>query len=250
MISVLKVFLITLFLFSSKPLVAQPPEILRLVANEWEPYTGDRILNQGLATDIVSTALRRAGYDVMVNIVPWTRALKGVEAGNYHGIIAAWYNKEREKKMVYSDHYLTNDLVLFKRSEDQITFESLSDLEPYTIGTVRDYAYGEGFDTSQKLKKKPSLDLRTNIVRVSNGLIDLFPEDRFVVKHLLNTRYPEYFGKIDFLDKPLSQRTLHMTISKKTMDYEKIVQDFNQQLAAMKAEGLLDKLIKKHNLNF
>ncbi|WP_135079960.1 transporter substrate-binding domain-containing protein [Terasakiella sp. SH-1] len=246
----IRLLVLGLFLCLPRAVMAQPPEVLRLVANEWEPYTGANILNKGLASDIVATALRRAGYDVNLQIVPWTRALKGVESGNYHGIIAAWYSKERERHMAFGRPYLTNDLVLFKRSIDKIPYVKLMDLQPYTIGVVRDYAYGDEFDGSAQLKKKPALDLRTNLVRLSNHLIDLFPEDRFVVKHLLNSKYPEYSGKIDFLDKPLSQRTLHMTISKKTMGYDKIVADFNRELQAMKAEGLLEKLIEKHNLNF
>jgi len=248
--NILRFFLIVLLVLTSRTSQADPPNVLRLVADEWEPYTGENVLNQGLATDIVSTALRRAGYEVSIYIVPWTRALRGVQVGQYDGLIAAWLNPDREATMVYTDHYLTNDLVLFKRSVDKILFSTLPDLDGYTVGVVRDYAYGEKFESAANLMKKPALDLRTNVVRLSNYLIDIFPEDRFVVKYLLNTRYPEYFGKIDFLDKPLTQRTLHMTISRKVDGYKKIVADFNNELKAMQDEGLLDKLIQKHNLNF
>ncbi len=245
-----RLFFFALLFFCVQRAQAQPPEVLHLVANEWEPYSGENVLNKGLACDIVATALGRAGYDVIINIVPWSRALKGVEAGMYHGIVAAWYEDERADNMAFSIPYLSNDLMFFKRREDSIAYESLEDLKKYTIGTVRDYAYGVDFETATYLKKKSALELRTNIVRLSNRLIDLFPEDRYVVKHLLNMRYPEYFAKIDFLDKPLAQRTLHMTISHKTMDYQKIITDFNRELLMMKKEGLLEQLINKHDLNF
>ena len=37
-------------------------EKLRLVFDVWPPFTDDTLVNGGLATDIVSTALARAGY--------------------------------------------------------------------------------------------------------------------------------------------------------------------------------------------
>lgn len=35
---------------------------LRLVADAWPPFTDSTLINGGLATDIVRTALARAGY--------------------------------------------------------------------------------------------------------------------------------------------------------------------------------------------
>ncbi len=237
-----------LALLPTFPGSAEPPQVLRMVSNQWEPYTGDGLLNKGVSSDIVATALRRAGYEVEITIVPWTRALKGVEAGKYHGLLTAWFSSERAQYMAYGEHYMTNDVVLFKRKADTISFSTLQDLEKFQIGVIRDYAYGEEFNASTKLMKKPALDLRTNIVRLSKGIIDLFPEDRLVMLHFLNTNYPEYKTQFVALDKPLSKRTLHMTISRKTPGYRKIVADFNQELAAMKAEGLFDMMLEKHSL--
>ena len=243
--------LITLFfLFTASPLWAEPPKTLNLVANEWEPYTGTQILNKGVACDIVSTALRRAGYEVQIHIVPWSRAVKGVEAGNYDGVIAIWYTEERSQKMAYSKNYMTNQVVLFKRDDQDIRYKDVGDLAGYKIGTIRDYAYGEEFDTAEGLTKKPSLDLRTNVIRLAKGMVDLVPEDRFVMAHILNKNYPEYRNQIDALAKPLSERTLHLTISHKTAEYQKIIDDFNRELLDMQDEGLLKMMVNKHHLEF
>src|SRR5471030_819713 len=48
---------------------AAPPP-LHLVANYWEPYTGQDLPQQGLACEVVATALRRAGYPVDITIRP------------------------------------------------------------------------------------------------------------------------------------------------------------------------------------
>ena len=61
-------------------LLAQPAfaQRLRLVADAWPPFTDATLINGGLATDIVSTALARAGYASDFEQVPWARALMGV----------------------------------------------------------------------------------------------------------------------------------------------------------------------------
>ena len=56
-------------------------EKLRLVADAWPPFTDATLVNGGLATDIVSTALARAGYASDFEQVPWARALFGVGEG-------------------------------------------------------------------------------------------------------------------------------------------------------------------------
>ena len=45
---------------------------LRLVADGWPPFTDSTLINGGLATDIVSTALARAGYATDFEPVSYT----------------------------------------------------------------------------------------------------------------------------------------------------------------------------------
>lgn len=70
---------------------------LRLVADAWPPFTDATLVNGGLATDIVSTALARAGYASDFEQVPWARALFGVGEGRYDVLVNAWYTDERTK---------------------------------------------------------------------------------------------------------------------------------------------------------
>jgi polar amino acid transport system substrate-binding protein len=51
------------------------------------------LVNGGLATDIVSTALARAGYASEFEQVPWARALMGVGDGRYDVVVNAWYDE-------------------------------------------------------------------------------------------------------------------------------------------------------------
>ena len=58
-------------------------EKLRLVADSWPPFTDSDLPGGGLATNIVTAALTRAGYTSNVEQVPWARALMGIGEGRY-----------------------------------------------------------------------------------------------------------------------------------------------------------------------
>ena len=68
---------------------AATAEKLRLVADAWPPFTDINLVNGGLATDLVSTALARAGYTTAFEQVPWARALQGVGEGRYDVLVDA-----------------------------------------------------------------------------------------------------------------------------------------------------------------
>ncbi len=93
-----------------------PPPPLHLVANYWEPYTGPNLPQQGLASEIVLTALQRAGYQVDIAIMPWSRVLTTLYQHQADGVVAIWATNERRRKLLFSDSYLSNQLFSWRTS--------------------------------------------------------------------------------------------------------------------------------------
>ena len=104
---------------------------LRLVADAWPPFTDATLVNGGLATDIVSTALARAGYASDFQQVPWARALMGVGDGRYDVLVNAWYDEARTQLGQFSGEYLLNRVRFIKRRDDPIEFQNLEQLLLY-----------------------------------------------------------------------------------------------------------------------
>lgn len=119
---------------------------LRLVADNWPPFTDAKMPGGGLATSIVTTALARAGYASGYEEVPWARALLGVGEGRYDVLINAWYNDSRANIGQFSSAYLSNRIRLLQRKGEAFSYKRLSDLYAYSIAVVRDYAYSPEFD--------------------------------------------------------------------------------------------------------
>ncbi|HAA38792.1 MAG TPA: amino acid ABC transporter substrate-binding protein, partial [Pseudomonas sp.] len=124
---------------------------LRLVADAWPPFTDATLINGGLATDIVTTALARAGYASDFQQVPWARALMGVGDGRYDVLVNAWYDEARTQLGQFSGEYLLNRVRFIKRRDDPIEFQNLEQLHDYPIAVVRGYAYSAAFDGDGQL---------------------------------------------------------------------------------------------------
>jgi polar amino acid transport system substrate-binding protein len=221
---------------------------LRLVADTWPPFTDATLVNGGLATDIVSTALARAGYASDFEQVPWARALFGVGEGRYDVLVNAWYTDERTKLGQFSGEYLLNRVRFLKRKDAPIEFSNLQQLHTYPIAVVRGYAYSQAFDDDVSLQKVPVHSFAMAVRMVAADRVKLTLEDEFVARYYLARESSTVRNAVEFLPKPLSENSLHILVSLKNPQHEQIVAGFDREIAAMKADGSYEKLLKQHGM--
>lgn len=223
-------------------------EKLRLVADVWPPFTDATLVNGGLATDIVSTALARAGYASDFEQVPWARALLGVGEGRYDVLVNAWYNYERTKVGQFSAGYLINRIRFLKRKDAPIEFNDLQQLHSYPIAVVRGYAYSAAFDEDESLQKIPVHGFAMAVRMVAADRVKLTLEDEYVARYYLARESPKVRNAVEFLPKSLSENSLHILVSLKNPQHEQIVAGFDREIAAMKADGSYERLMKQHGM--
>ncbi|KPB28643.1 transporter substrate-binding domain-containing protein [Pseudomonas syringae] len=227
---------------------ANAAEKLRLVADPWPPFTDALLLNGGLATDIVNTALRRAGYTTLYEQVPWARAMLGLSQGRHDVLINAWFSEERTKIGQFSAEYLLNRVRFIKRKESPIDTLTHEQLHKYMIAVVRGYAYAPAFDDDTELQKVPVQNFSTAIRMLAAERVDLTLEDEYVARYNLAMEPDEVRDRVEFLPGSLSDNSLHILVSLKNPHHEKIVADFDREIAAMKADGTYDELLRLHGL--
>ncbi|MET0845384.1 MAG: transporter substrate-binding domain-containing protein [Pseudomonas sp.] len=223
-------------------------EKLRLVADAWPPFTDATLVNGGLATDIVSTALARAGYASDFEQVPWARALLGVGEGRYDVLVNAWYTDERTKLGQFSGEYLLNRVRFLKRKDAPIEFSNLQQLHTYPIAVVRGYAYSPAFDEDVSLQKVPVHNFAMAVRMVAADRVKLTLEDEYVARYYLARESSKVRNSVEFLPKPLSENSLHILVSLKNPRHQQIVAGFDREIAEMKADGSYERLMKQHGM--
>lgn len=227
---------------------AAAAEKLRLVADAWPPFTDINLVNGGLATDLVSTALARAGYASEFEQVPWARALQGIGDGRYDVLVSAWFNHERTLIGEFSNEYLLNRVRFLKRKDSPIEFDSLKALHAYPIAVVRGYAYSSAFDSDSELQKVPVHSFSMAVRMLAAGRVALAVEDEYVARYNLSREVPRVRESVEFLPKPLSENGLHILVSLKNPNHAQIVANFDRGIAAMKADGSYDRMFRQHGL--
>lgn len=223
-------------------------EKLRLVADAWPPFTDASMEQGGLATAIVKAALERAGFTSDFEQVPWARALMGVGDGRYDVLVNAWYNDERTRIGQFSAGYLINRIRFLKRKDAPIEFNDLQQLHGYPIAVVRGYAYSAAFDEDESLQKIPVHGFAMAVRMVAASRVKLTLEDEYVARYYLARESPKVRNAVEFLPKSLSENSLHILVSLKNPQHEQIVAGFDREIAAMKADGSYERLMKQHGM--
>jgi polar amino acid transport system substrate-binding protein len=223
-------------------------ETLRLVADPWPPFTGKHLPHHGLATDLVATALSRAGYATRYFEVPWERAIRGLQRSDYDVLVDAWFSEERAVFGHFSQPYLINRIRFLQRKGAGITFEQLSDLHPYSIAVVRGYAYGTSFDQDTQLRKVSVTDFSIAARMLHARRVQLTLEDELVARHHLGRDLDGIRDELEFLPQPLSENGLHVLVSRQHPEHHKIVAAFDVAIESMRADGTYERIMRRHGL--
>lgn len=116
------------------PLLAGAQEqTLIAAADPYPPYVDPNAPGQGLAMEIVRAAFKTQGYTVKLEIMPWTRAEKGVSEGRYDMLVDVWRNDARVKELFFSTPYAVSKIKFIKRKDNPFEYTGLESLAMWLL---------------------------------------------------------------------------------------------------------------------
>ena len=242
MIRAVAMFLVGALLWSGQAMAQQP---VRLIANISPPYADKSLEAQGLALEVVNHVLEKAGYKADITIDSWPRAMEGVEIGVYDALASVWYTEERGKNYLFSDPYLSSQLVLVKLRSDTGDYYELSHLEGKRLGVRVDYAYGVDFDAVPNLTLVEENHLIQNLLNLLNGKVDFVIGDQRTVALQLRDYLSKQSQKFEVVHIDLPARERHVAASLSMPGKEKMIAAFNKALAESKKDGSHAAIIAK-----
>lgn len=141
--------------------------------------------------------------------------------------------------------YLVNDLYLFRLKP-----ERCPDRAPdASIGVGRDYDYSDQFLARYGSAIRPVDNIKQNLQKLQLGRIDVMLEDQRAVDYTAQQYRSELGGMAPgrCTQQPLLSLPLHFGINRDYPNAEGIIHAFNVQLKAMKKDGTLDAIIRRHH---
>lgn len=196
---------------------------------------------------VTMEALKRQGYQIKIEYMPWARALRlSMDFGAYDILLGAYLTRERQAKMAYSDPIGQAEHSLFALRLKKIRYTSVSDLAPLSIGKIRDAAVSDAFDKANLPGIEEVTSIEQNIKKLQAGRIDAFVDKKRTTLHILQTQFADFADQVEAIEPPLQVDYFYNAFPKSRPDHQKLLADFNRGLRAIKKDGTYDAILKKH----
>ncbi len=201
-------------------------EIL-IVTDPWPPYIieNDDGTFTGFHTEVLREVLKELKIPSRIVKYPWERCIQMIKDKTADAIFTLNRNAEREEFMYFPETSLAYSPTVFftlKGRETNINYSTFDDLKGLRIGVVRGYSYSGGLLDQNYLTFDVVNDEYTNIKKLVEGRVDLWPADRFVgiyrakvLEDLEGKPRGFYTNRMGYLAKELNNSPVYIGFSMK-----------------------------------
>jgi len=228
---------------------AADTKTIDLTTVNWAPFYGESLPNGGPVTALAKAAAEAVDHSVEVTFQSWRRAMALAKRGRHDGLLGAYHTEERENSFYFTSSFYTVKVGFIARDDLGITqYDSLRDLESYTIAYNKGWAYPENFLNAEYLKKDATSDRTKNIKKLIHGRVDLVAMShgnfRTEVGKISNASPDDFV----FIDPLLMEGSLHMAISKKIENGRAIARHLDEGLQTIRDNGTYDEIMSNYDL--
>lgn len=240
-------FLTAIFLLLALSVGAQEAsKRLSVVADEWPPFSGAELPEQGISLHVISSVLREAGYDVETRVLPWARIMDGAERGEFDIIGSLFFDPELTQYLTYSAPYYQTDVRFVRRVGSALSFSTVRNLKGLKIAVGDGFLYQDEFDRATYLDKIVVTTTLQALQMVAFERADLTVDSVDVVNYSTNSLDKSLDGQLEFAPGVLATQPIHMAVRNNLPMRDEVIADFNATLEKMNRDGTLDQLLQVH----
>lgn len=215
---------------------------ITLASDIWPPFT-NKPGETAVASEIVKTALNRNSTAVKQRIARFDLVMKGIEEGAFQGSPALWKTEEREEKMIFSEPYLYNQLILVGRKGSDVSFENLNQVNG-RIGLVTGYSYDLDLEESSEREWVMNENDQANLLALLKGEIDYMLVDALLIAYLKSYQAEDARTHLEIGDVPMGVYGLHLAIRKDVEGADELIEKFNESIAEMQSDGTYNRILR------
>lgn len=222
-----------------------------LASDEWPPYLGSNLPDNGILSRVVTAAFARANVMVTYRFLPNNRSLQSARNGTADGSLGWAPSPERLQDLLYSQLVMSARMVFFQRKSDQRRWAQLADLAGLRIGITIGNFYSAEFDRLVQqgvLHTDGAADDLSNFRKLLARRIDLFPIEEDVGQFLLARNFsPLQAGQL--VSSPAFwSAPLHVVIWRRHPQGAELIARFNRGLQALQSSGEFDRMVRETRL--
>jgi len=202
---------------------------------------------KGLYPEIVGEVFRRLKTVYSFKSIPWNRALSEAY-GDQAGIGGIYWSKERASKLDYSAPIYVEKMLVYVRPDQKFVFSKIEDLKGKKLAITTGTVYGVDFDgakASGLFVTEENLGDEQNFEKLAQGRVDAVIASEISGSTLL--RQMKMADKALPLKHPVAVLTVHVAFAKGK--HLELLGQINKELAALRADGSLEKLSNQYNVS-
>tara|TARA_R110001592_G_scaffold52649_9_gene161374 strand:+ start:94416 stop:95249 length:834 start_codon:yes stop_codon:yes gene_type:complete len=234
-----------------------------LASLDWEPYVGPNLKNNGYVAELVEQAFMAVGYlkkDIIIEFVPWARAVVYGRTGYYDGIVPEYFMPQRAKHYRFSVPFPGGPVGFYKRKSFDLKYKDFDDLAKqfternWKIGVVNEYVNTVDFDENPNIAKikEYAVSDTMNIKKLIAGRFPLIFIDKNIA-HSIIEKLPhsdQIHQTFEMSYPPLERKDFYICFSKKSPFHEEKMADFNEGYKILEESGVIKRIMKKHDLTY
>ena len=204
---------------------------------------------KGFSVDVLNYIEANSKYNFEYKILPWPRALHLVAEGRIDLILTLFKTSKREKIYHFIEPSYGNEInQLFTLMDNKFKFAGqLQQLTPFSIGTVREYSYGEYFDQATYLNTLPALTEEVLLKLLVAKRIDMIISNPLVFNQIIlkeNMR-----DKVKAIEPYISLTPVYMALTKGRKDSQEIKNTIGKLTQKLKLSSYYRVLLEKYHIN-
>ena len=237
---------------------AAPLKPIRVLTGEWSPYSGADLPDYGLASAIVTTALREAGYEPQLQFVPWKLALPTAARAETNADIRVsypWYYKEsRAEEFYYSVPIMQVQMGLFfdrKRNPEVARARSLKEISHLRTILIEGYRYHADIEAAF-LNRVTEPDIIAAFDRLKRDpSVHLIPEAMEVGRYTIRRHFPELVSRVAMNPFIRCELDLHLIASKRNPHNKRLIDKVDRNLLALEESNAANGILSatQHRIN-
>lgn len=241
-------FFLAMFLFALLPRPAIAAGIT-IAVSEWPPYFSLKHPDQNYAGDILTEALKAVDITLHFKVVPWPRASFMVKKGRVAAAFPWKHSAAKESYARFSQPVMTLEDVFFYHDEHICVGRDKG------VYTFQGHAGGgvTGFDYVKMFRRagvvlKMFPDEQAMITNLANNNIDYIVGERMRTSMLLKNSYPKFAPSVCSTQHPLSEKPLHLMVSKDHPQGDMLLEAFRKGYAIIKDNGTLEAIDTRYGI--
>lgn len=241
-ISFLKILVVVLFLFAA----SANAEILKLVTGEYAPFSGEKLSQGGISTQVVKAVFNEVNQDVTVEFIPWNRAMNYLKNGAVAGSFPWTKNDEREAIMYFSDPIHLYQMISFVKKGTDLEKNFTLVGKKICLASGWNDAFLKKFDADKmKYTIERPINMESCFQMLALGRVDIVSMNEYVGRDLAAKIFPKASPIVGLKNKYFDDGLgLYFIIPKIYPNSKKILSEFNRGLKIIKNNGKYNLIVK------